>query len=94
MPALLIRHHVADYPNWKTIVDELEPTRRANGSQEERLFREAVDPFEVTVLLPWDDLERARLVADSDDLHEAGMQGGITDRPTIWFLENGDSPCI
>lgn len=93
MPALLIRHYVADYPGWKAVFDEFEPTRRANGALQERLFRDAADPHLVVVLLAWDDLERARLFVDSDDLREALKQAGITDRPDIWFLEDGDSPC-
>ena len=94
MPALLIRHHVADYPVWKAVFDDLEPTRRANGSQEERLFLDAADPHEVVVLLAWDNLERARLFVDSDDLREAMTQAGITDRPDIWFLEDAESPAV
>ncbi|MGH2369403.1 MAG: cyclase, partial [Chloroflexota bacterium] len=65
MPSLLIRHHVADYPAWKAVFDEHAPTRRANGSRGGWLFRDAVDPNEVLVLLAWDDLDRARLFVDS-----------------------------
>jgi heme-degrading monooxygenase HmoA len=94
MPSLLIRHHVADYTAWKAVFDEHELTRRANGSQGGRLFRDAADPHEVLVLLAWDDLERARLFVDSDDLREAMAQSGVTDRPDIWFLEDVDHPTV
>lgn len=94
MPALLIRHHVADYPAWKTVFDEHELTRRANGSQGGWLFRDAADPHEVLVLLAWDDLERARLFVDSDDLREAMARAGVMDRPDIWFLEDVDHPTV
>lgn len=90
MPSLLIRHRVADYPTWKAVFDEHEPTRRANGSREGWLFRAAADPNEILVLLAWDDLERARLFVDSDDLREALAQAGVTDRPDIWLLEEVD----
>jgi hypothetical protein len=92
MPALLIRHHVADYPAWKAVFDEHAFTRRANGSQGGRLFRDAVDRNEVLALLAWDDLDRARLFADSDDLREVMTRAGVTDRPDIWFLEDVDHP--
>ena len=92
MPALLIRHHVADYPAWKAVFDEHEPTRRANGAQGARLFRDADDPHEILLLLAWDDLDRARLFADSDDLSEAVAQTAVTDRPDIWFLEDVGQP--
>ena len=90
MPCLLIRHKVQDYPAWKAVFDEHEPTRRANGSQGVQLFRDADDPQEVLLLLAWDDLERARLFADSDDLREAMEQAGVTDRPDVWVLLDGE----
>jgi heme-degrading monooxygenase HmoA len=94
MPSLLIRHHVADFPAWKAVFDEHEPSRRANGSQGAQLFRDADDPHEILLLLAWDDLERARLFADSDDLREAMTRAGVTDRPDIWFLENVERPSV
>lgn len=90
MPSLLIRHHVADYLAWKAVFDEHGMTRRANGSQGGRIYRSGDDPAEVVILLEWDDLERARLFADSDDLREALAQAGVTDRPDVWFLEEVD----
>jgi heme-degrading monooxygenase HmoA len=89
MPSLLIRHHVADYAAWKAVFDEQELTRRANGSQGGRLFRSSSDPNDVLLLLEWDDLDRARLFADSDDLREAMARAGVTDQPDIWFLVDG-----
>ena len=94
MPCLLIRHKVQDYPAWKAVFDEHESTRRANGSQGGWLFRDADDPLEVLLLLEWDDLERARLFVDSDDLREAMAWEAVTDRPDIWFLEDVERPTV
>ena len=94
MPSLLIRHRIADFLAWKTVFDEHEPARRANGSQGGWLFRDADDPEEILLLLEWDDLERARLFADSDDLREAMTRAGVTDRPDIWFLEDVARPIV
>ncbi len=94
MPSLFIRCHVADYLAWRAVFDEYEPTRLANGSQGGWLFRNADDPDEVLLLLAWDDLERARLFADSDDLREAMARAGVTDRPDIWFLEDVGRPTV
>jgi hypothetical protein len=85
---MLIRHKVADYDAWRTVFDEHERTRRANGSQGGWIYRGAVDPSELVILLEWDDLERARLFADSDDLREAMALAGVTDQPDIWLLED------
>ena len=93
MPCLLIRHTVQDYSVWKAVFDEQADVRRANGSQGGRLFR-STESGEVLVLLEWDDLERARLFADSDDLREAMARAGVTDRPDIWFLEDVACPTV
>jgi heme-degrading monooxygenase HmoA len=94
MPSLLIRHHVADYLAWKAVFDEHEPARRANGSQGGWLFRDTADPNELLVLLAWDDLERARLFVDSDDLREAMTRAGVAGQPDIWFLEEVEHPTV
>ena len=94
MPALSIRHRVADYVAWKPCFEEHGMTRRANGCQGERIFRNADDPNEVLVLLEWDDLERARFFSDSDDLREAMARAGVRDDPDIWFLEDVDNPPV
>ena len=88
MPAVLIRHRVADYAAWKPLFDEDGLTRRANGCRGGPLYRSADDPNEVLVLLEWDDLERARLFADSDDLRVAMERAGVIGPPEIWFLED------
>ena len=93
MPCLLIRHTVQDYSVWKAVFDEQVDVRRANGSQGGRLFR-STESGEVLALLEWDDLERARLFADSDDLREAMTRAGVTDRPDIWFLEDVERPTV
>ena len=90
MPSLLIRHKVKAYDAWKAAFDEHAPTRRANGCQGGRIFRGTVDPPEVVILLAWDDFERARLFADSDDLREAMERAGATDRPDVWVLMDGE----
>ena len=90
MPTVLIRHHVTNFDLWKAVFDEDEVARRANGSQGGRLFLSSSDPNEVLILLEWDDLDRARLFADSDDLREVMTRGGVNDQPDIWFLVDVD----
>jgi hypothetical protein len=84
---LLIRHKVTDYATWKPVFDDHGANRRANGSLGGRLFRNAADPTETLVLLEWDDLERARLFAQSDDLREAMARAGVVDEPDLWLLD-------
>lgn len=90
MPAVLIRHKVEDVRVWKPVFNENGATRRANGSRVEQIFRGVDDPDEIVVLIEWDDLERARLYAGSDDLRLAMSLSGVTGRPVIWFLADDD----
>ncbi len=92
MPALLIRHQVAGYAIWKQAFDELHDTLRAHGCLDSRLFRNADNPDEALMLLTWDDLERARLFAQSDDLRDAMWASGGEGEPDIWFLLGTDHP--
>ena len=94
MPVLLIRHKVTDYAAWKVVFEEHGYSRRANGSNGGRLFRNAVDPSEILILLDWDDLDRARLFAQSDDLREAMVRSGLADEPDMWFLDETGRPSV
>ncbi len=90
MPALLLRHRVTDYEAWKTGFDEQHATRRAHGCQRGRLLRSAAEPNELLILLEWDDLERARLFAQSDDLWDLMRRADVMDEPDLWVLEEAD----
>jgi hypothetical protein len=90
MPVLLIRHRVADYETWERLFIEHDSTRRAYGCQGGRLFRSSVDPNETLTLLEWDDLGRARLFAQSDDLLDVIRRAGVADKPDLWLLNESD----
>ena len=87
MPALLIRHRVADHAAWKRVFDEQGATRWSNGCRGGQVFRNADDPDELVILLDWDDLRRARLYAQSDELLESLKRAGVADDPDLWILE-------
>jgi hypothetical protein len=87
VPFLLIRLKVADFQIWRQTFDEDAETRRANGSKDWRIFRNGSDPDDVWVLLEWDDLMRARLFANSDDMIDELIRAGVAYQPDYWFLE-------
>lgn len=89
MPFLLIRHQVKDVAAWQRVFDEEAGTRRAHGAQRERLFRAASAPNELWLLLEWDDLFRAELYVQSDELRDALERAGVTDRPDYWYFTEG-----
>jgi heme-degrading monooxygenase HmoA len=86
MPYLLVRHKVEDYARWRPIYDEHGATRKASGSAGGRVFRSADNPNEVVILLEWDDLEKARQFAQSEDLRQTMQRAGVVDQPDVYFL--------
>ncbi len=92
MPHLLVRHKVQDYARWKPGFDEHGATRKASSSKGGLLFRSADDPNELVILLEFEDLDKARAFAGSDDLREKMREVGVVDQPDIYFLEEVDRP--
>ena len=92
VPALLIRHKVTNFDDWRQVFSDETATRRANGARGGRIFRNHADPDETWVLLEWDDLERAHLYVRSDDLIEALVRAGVADHPDYWYLEETYRP--
>jgi heme-degrading monooxygenase HmoA len=69
--------------------DEHAATRKASGASGSaggRVFRSAADPNEVVILLEWDDLEKARQFAQSEDLRQTMQRAGVVDQPDVYFL--------
>ncbi len=87
MPYLLVRHKVAEYAKWKPLFDQHAQTRKKSGSQGSQLFRNANDPNELLILFAWDDLNKARQFAESNDLREVMQKAGVIDQPDVYFLE-------
>ncbi|MDE2861384.1 MAG: hypothetical protein OYI31_05300 [Chloroflexota bacterium] len=88
MAHLLIRHKVESYAKWRPAFNEQAADRQAAGQEgEAQVFRSGDDPWEVLVLMEWDELERARQFAASDATREAMQAAGVTDEPTFHFLQ-------
>jgi heme-degrading monooxygenase HmoA len=88
---MFVRHNVEDYERWKPVFEEHGSTRRESGSKGVRLFRNADSPNETVILLEWDDLEKARRFAQSENLRETMERAGVADEPDIYFLEEVDT---
>jgi quinol monooxygenase YgiN len=84
---LLIRHRVAKYKKWRDIFEAHGPTRKAHGCQGGRLFRSVDNPSELVILLSWNDPEKARQFAASDDLREMMARAGVSDMPDVYLLQ-------
>jgi hypothetical protein len=85
---VIIRHKVADYGRWKEAFDAHLNARKAGGEMGHRLLLSVDDPRDVTVVLDWDRLDRARRFASSDDLKQTMQKAGVLGEPEIRFLED------
>lgn len=88
MPALLIRHRVSNYGTWKVGFDAQDTVRRAHGCQRCLLFRGAGDDDEILILLEWDEVDRAWMFAQSDEMQAALQQPDVADEPDLWLLSD------
>jgi heme-degrading monooxygenase HmoA len=87
MSYLLVRAKFQDYSKFHPVYTQHAASRKASGSKGARLFRSADNPNEVVALFEWDDLDKARQFAQSDDLRQAMQRAGLADRPDVYFLD-------
>jgi heme-degrading monooxygenase HmoA len=92
MPFLLVRHNVENWAAWKAVFDEHGATREAKGCKGGQVFRGADDPTEVTMILSWDGMDRARAFAKSADLKKVMKRAGVTGTPEVYFLDEAGRP--
>jgi hypothetical protein len=90
VPYLLIRCQVESAAAWTPVVADQVSLLRASGVQSMRFFANAADPHEVVGLFEWDDLARARLFTQSDELRALLVRAGVVERPDLTFLEETD----
>jgi heme-degrading monooxygenase HmoA len=88
MTYIYVRHNVEDYAKWREGFDTHAAARQAGGATDEAyIMRNVDDPNEITVVLGWSDLEKARAFTQSASLKEAMEKAGVTGPPDVRFLE-------
>ncbi len=87
MSYLLVRHKVKEFQTWKTAYDQHREMRKSGGCMSEQLLRSKDDPNSVIALFEWDDLNKARKFASSDDLRQTMQRAGVLGQPEFFFLE-------
>ena len=87
MPYMLIRHKVKDFAKWKSVYYEHADVRKDGGSKGAHLFRNADNPNEVLILFEWENLDKARKFAQSENLQQKMQEAGVSEKPDIYFLE-------
>ena len=87
MGMMVIRHKVADYAKWRPLFDAHAKAQRAAGLSHPRVLRSADDSNELVIIFDDMDTNKAKEFAASPDLKETMKKAGVTDQPTIYFLE-------
>ena len=92
MGYLLVHKKVKEYNTGKPVVDEHASMRGSAGSKGGWVMQSLDDPNEVTIILEWDDMDKARAFAQSQDLREVMEKAGVIGPPDIRFLERVGQP--
>jgi heme-degrading monooxygenase HmoA len=87
MPYMLIRHKVKDFTKWKPVYDEYADVRKDGGSRGAHLFRNADNHNEILILYEWENLDKARKFAQSENLRQKMQEAGVLEKPDIYFLD-------
>lgn len=83
MAHLFIRAKVESYAKWRPVFDgDAETRKEAGATGDVQVFRSGDDPWEILVLMEWDELERARQFVASGAIKNPMF----TDEPDIYFL--------
>ena len=89
MPAVIVRHTVADFDTWLAAFEAHAPARAAIGAEKAMVWQEAGDPNTVVVLIKVGDLGRAAEFLGSEDTKQAMAAAGVTGEPQIMLVDNG-----
>lgn len=85
---IYFRQTVDDYDRWKEGFDNHAAARQAGGATGETfVMRNVDDPNEITILLGWSDLAKAKAFTRSVSLQEAMQKAGVIGSTEIRFLE-------
>ncbi len=88
MGMMIVRHKVNDYAKWRPMFDAHIAKQKAAGLTHPRVLRSADDKNELVIIFDDMDTKKAKDFAASADLKETMMKAGVSDKPTIYFLES------
>lgn len=83
---VLVRHEVADYPAWKSVFESALDWRHKNGERSCRIFHNAGNINDLTLLFEWESLEAARAFMGSEELKARMAKAGVKGQPRVEFI--------
>ncbi|MEP0813772.1 MAG: cyclase [bacterium] len=91
MPYVWARHRVKDYKEWRKLFDSFHAVRKAGGETSYQIFHNENDPNDIHMIFEFDSFENAHKFAESQELKDAMVSGGVLEEPSISFVEKYDS---
>lgn len=86
MTSILVQVKVQDYSKWRAVFDENASNRASKGMGASKVYRNSEDMNSVAIFIDVTDVEKARAYADSDELKQAQMKGGVIPPPMMTWL--------
>ena len=87
MTYVLVMHKVEDYDKWKSLYDEFGAMRKAYGSKGAFVFNNSNDPKHMVVITEWENMEKAKGFAESEELKLAMQKAGVIGQPAVYYLD-------
>ena len=87
MLKVMTKFEVNDFTKWQTSFKDGEGMRMDAGSKGVQVFQSVEDPNTVTVIMDWDDKEKAMAFSRSPELREAQQKSGVNSIPEVFILQ-------
>lgn len=75
------------YEKWKKGFDELLPMLKESGAKSRRIFRDLEDHNKVLVIIKWENMEKAKELADNKEIMAKFLKLGIKEVDIHHFEE-------
>ncbi len=87
MGMLVIHHLVKDFDTWKPAYDRHADKRKAAGLRHDHVLQSVTDPNNVTIVMDFMDVSRAKAFAASSNLKTVMKAAGVVGAPVIHILK-------
>ena len=87
MARMFARHPVEDFAKWHDGYKGAADFRTANGVNAARIYQNADDPNDVTVVHDFDSVADAKAFIGNEELKTIMQALGVAGPPTIWITE-------
>lgn len=85
---MMTKFEVEDFNKWLAIFNSGSQMRMDAGAKDVQIFRGTGDMNMVTVIMVWDDPEKAKAFSQSPELRDAQQKAGVLSKPETFILQS------